>query len=123
MLTVSPGPRRFLYNSHLLYYVRILIALTGTTLVPWFLDKEPKITIPLTLGVVAAALADLDDRLIGRLRNLVITLISFFVASASIELLFPYPWLFTIGLALSTCSFILLGALGSAMQLLRLARC
>ncbi|MCT8346985.1 TIGR01666 family membrane protein [Photorhabdus temperata] len=112
MLTVSPGPRRFLYNSHLLYYVRILIALAGTTLVPWFLDKEPKITIPLTLGVVAAALADLDDRLIGRLRNLVITLISFFVASASIELLFPYPWLFTIGLALSTCSFILLGALG-----------
>ncbi|NHB97007.1 YccS family putative transporter [Photorhabdus stackebrandtii] len=112
MLTVFPGPRRFLYNSHLLYYIRILIALTGTTLVPWFLDKEPKITIPLTLGVVAAALADLDDRLIGRLRNLVITLISFFVASASIELLFPYPWLFTIGLALSTCSFILLGALG-----------
>ncbi|WP_445493932.1 YccS family putative transporter [Photorhabdus sp. SF281] len=112
MLTVSPGPRRFLYNSHLLYYIRILIALTGTTLVPWFLEKEPKITIPLTLGVVAAALADLDDRLIGRLRNLVITLISFFVASASIELLFPYPWLFTIGLALSTCSFILLGALG-----------
>ncbi|WP_158020003.1 MULTISPECIES: hypothetical protein [Photorhabdus] len=40
MLTVSPGPRRFLYNSHLLYYVRILIALTGTMLVPWFLDKE-----------------------------------------------------------------------------------
>ncbi|WP_445374474.1 YccS family putative transporter [Photorhabdus tasmaniensis] len=112
MLTVSPGPRRFLYNSHLLYSIRILIALTGTTLVPWLLDKEPKITIPLTLGVVAAALADLDDRLIGRLRNLVITLISFFVASASIELLFPYPWLFTIGLALSTCSFILLGALG-----------
>ncbi|OCQ52085.1 Inner membrane protein YccS [Photorhabdus australis subsp. thailandensis] len=112
MLTVFSGLRRFLYNSHLLYYTRILIALTGTTLVPWFLDKEPKITIPLTLGVVAAALADLDDRLIGRLRNLMITLISFFIASISVELLFPYPWLFTIGLALSTCSFILLGALG-----------
>ncbi|MEK9497644.1 YccS family putative transporter [Photorhabdus sp. P32] len=112
MLTVFSGLRRFLYNSHFLYYNRILIALAGTTLVPWFLDKEPKITISLTLGVVAAALADLDDRLTGRLRNLVITLISFFIASASIELLFPYPWLFTIGLALSTCSFILLGALG-----------
>lgn len=112
MLTAFSGLRRFLYNSHFLYYNRILIALAGTTLVPWFLDKEPKITISLTLGVVAAALADLDDRLTGRLRNLVITLISFFIASASIELLFPYPWLFTIGLALSTCSFILLGALG-----------
>lgn len=34
-------------------------------------------TIPLTLGMVAAALTDLDDRLAGRLRNLIITLICF----------------------------------------------
>nr|WP_269135608.1 YccS family putative transporter [Xenorhabdus bovienii] len=101
-----------MYNSHVLYYIRIFIALTGTTLVPWLLGEEPKITIPLTLGVVAAALTDLDDRLVGRLRNLVITLVSFFAASTSITLLFPYPWLFMVGLAVSTCSFILLGALG-----------
>lgn len=62
--------------------------------------------------MVAAALTDLDDRLAGRLRNLLITLVCFFIASASIELLFPYPWLFILGLALSTCGFILLGALG-----------
>jgi hypothetical protein len=43
---------------------------------PWLLG-DAKLTIPLTLGVVAAALADLDDRLTGRLRNLIITLISF----------------------------------------------
>nr|WP_306310638.1 YccS family putative transporter [Xenorhabdus aichiensis] len=101
-----------MYNSHVLYYIRIFIALTGTTLVPWLLGEEPKMTIPLTLGVVAAALTDLDDRLVGRLRNLVITLVSFFAASTSITLLFPYPWLFMVGLAVSTCSFILLGALG-----------
>lgn len=34
------------------------------------------------------------------------------MASASIELLFPYPWFFAIGLTFSTCGFILLGALG-----------
>ncbi|MCG3470405.1 YccS family putative transporter [Xenorhabdus bovienii] len=112
MLTVLSSSRHFLYNSHVLYYIRIFIALTGTTLVPWLLGEEPKITIPLTLGVVAAALTDLDDRLVGRLRNLVITLVSFFAASTSITLLFPYPWLFMVGLAVSTCSFILLGALG-----------
>ncbi|AOM40645.1 YccS family putative transporter [Xenorhabdus hominickii] len=112
MLTVLSSSRHFLYNSHVLYYIRIFIALTGTTLVPWLLEAELKITIPLLLGVVAAALTDLDDRLVGRLRNLVITLISFFIASASITLLFPYPWLFMLGLAVSTCSFILLGALG-----------
>ncbi len=78
---------------------------------PWWLG-DSKLTIPLTLGVVAAALTDLDDRLAGRLRNLVITLICFFIASASVELLFPWPWLFALGLTVSTTGFILLGALG-----------
>nr|WP_202608991.1 MULTISPECIES: YccS family putative transporter [Proteus] len=106
------GARRFIYNSHFLYYIRIIIALTGTTLFPWILGQEPKYTIPLTLGVVAAALTDLDDRLVGRLKNLVITLCCFLLASASIGLLYPYPILFFCGLAISTWGFILLGALG-----------
>ena len=72
MLTLLTSYRRVLYNSHILYYIRILIALTGTTLVPWLLGLEPKVTIPLTLGVVAAALTDLDDRLVGRIKNLII---------------------------------------------------
>ncbi|AMG66560.1 YccS family putative transporter [Providencia stuartii] len=112
MLTLLTSYRRVLYNSHALYYIRILIALTGTTLIPWLLGQEPKVTIPLTLGMVAAALTDLDDRLTGRLKNLAITLLCFFIASVSIELLFPHPVLFFFGLALSTCGFILLGALG-----------
>ncbi|HGN0867222.1 TPA: YccS family putative transporter [Providencia alcalifaciens] len=112
MLTLLTSYRRVLYNSHILYYIRILIALTGTTLVPWLLGLEPKVTIPLTLGVVAAALTDLDDRLTGRIKNLIITLFCFLIASVSIELLFPYPVLFFFGLAFSTCGFILLGALG-----------
>jgi uncharacterized membrane protein (TIGR01666 family) len=112
VLTFFSGSRHFLYNSHVLYYIRIVIALTGTTLVPWLLKEDPKITIPLTLGVVAAALTDLDDRLVGRLHNLAITLISFWIASVSITLLFPYPWFFILGLAISSCGFILLGALG-----------
>ena len=112
MFTLLNGARRFIYNSHFLYYIRIIIALTGTTLFPWALGQEPKYTIPLTLGVVAAALTDLDDRLVGRLKNLVITLCCFLLASASIGLLYPYPILFFCGLAISTWGFILLGALG-----------
>lgn len=112
MFTLLNGARRFIYNSHFLYYIRIIIALTGTTLFPWILGQEPKYTIPLTLGVVAAALTDLDDRLVGRLKNLVITLCCFLLASASIGLLYPYPILFFCGLAISTWGFILLGALG-----------
>lgn len=108
---MTPLLRRYTWSSVWLYNLRIFIALTGTAVLPWWLG-EVKLTIPLTLGVVAAALADLDDRLTGRLRNLVITLVCFFIASASVELLFPYPWFFGLGLLISTCGFILLGGLG-----------
>ncbi|HCT5788305.1 TPA: TIGR01666 family membrane protein [Klebsiella variicola] len=108
---ISPLLRRYTWNSAWLYNVRIFIALCGTTLFPWWIG-EVKLTIPLTLGVVAAALTDLDDRLTGRLRNLAITLVCFFIASASVELLFPWPQLFALGLTVSTIGFILLGGLG-----------
>lgn len=108
---LSPLLRRYTRNSARLYNIRIFIALCGTTAFPWWIG-EVKLTIPLTLGVVAAALTDLDDRLTGRLRNLAITLVCFFIASASVELLFPRPRLFAIGLTLSTIGFILLGGLG-----------
>ncbi|KAE9861858.1 TIGR01666 family membrane protein, partial [Escherichia coli] len=98
---LSPLLRRYTWNSIWLYNVRIFITLCGTVALPWWLN-DVKLTIPLTLGVVAGALADLDDRLAGRLRNLVITLVCFFIASASVELLFPWPWLFALGLTLST---------------------
>ena len=108
---LSPLIRRYTCNSTWLYNVRIFLALLGTTALPWFLG-DVKLTIPLTLGVVAAALTDLDDRLSGRLINLIITLVCFFIASASVELLFPWPWAFGVGLAISTSGFILLGGLG-----------
>ncbi len=87
---LSPLLKRYTWNSAWLYYARIFIALCGTTAFPWWLG-DVKLTIPLTLGMVAAALTDLDDRLAGRLRNLIITLFCFFIASASVELLFPGP--------------------------------
>lgn len=108
---LSPLLRRYTCNSTWLYNARIFMALCGTTALPWWLG-DVKLTIPLTLGVVAAALTDLDDRLSGRLRNLIITLVCFFIASASVELLFPWPWAFALGLTLSTSGFILLGGLG-----------
>lgn len=108
---LSPLWHRYTWNSAWLYNIRIFIALCGTTAIPWWLG-EIKMTIPLTLGVVAAALTDLDDRLTGRLCNLAIILVCFFIASASVTLLFPWPWLFAIGLTVSTTGFILLGGLG-----------
>lgn len=103
--------RHSLNNSRFQYCLMIFIALAGAALFPW-LTGEVLSTIPVTLGVVAAALTDLDDRLSGRLRNIVITLLCFFIASVSIEILFPYPWLFAIGLLISSFCFTMLGAIG-----------
>lgn len=103
--------RRNFCNSNILYGIRIFIALTGTTLLPWLINQI-NLTIPLTLGVVAAALTDLDNRFAGRLQNILITLFCFFITSVSIELLMPFPILFAIGLSILTFSLVMLGCLG-----------
>lgn len=99
------------YNTSFMYNVRMIIAFSGTAFVPYFLDYQLA-TIPLTLGVVAAGLSDIDDRFSVRLLNLVYTYIGFFVTATSIYFLFPHPVLFAIGLIISCIGFILLGSLG-----------
>ncbi|TCB82262.1 YccS family putative transporter [Acinetobacter sp. ANC 4173] len=99
------------YNTSFMYNVRMIIAFSGTAFVPYFLGYQLA-TIPLTLGVVAAGLSDIDDRFSVRLLNLVYTYIGFFVTATSIYFLFPHPVLFAIGLIISCIGFILLGSLG-----------
>ncbi|EPR81556.1 putative efflux (PET) family inner membrane protein YccS [Acinetobacter gerneri DSM 14967 = CIP 107464 = MTCC 9824] len=89
----------------------MVIAFSGTAFVPYFLGHQ-LMTIPLTLGVLAAGLSDIDDRFSVRIMNLVYTYIGFFITAASIQLLFPYPILFAIGLIISCIGWILLGSLG-----------
>ncbi|SPL71040.1 YccS family putative transporter [Acinetobacter stercoris] len=99
------------YNTTFMYNLRMVIAFSGTAFVPYFLGHQ-LMTIPLTLGVVAAGLSDIDDRFSVRIMNLVYTYIGFFVTAASVQLLFPYPVLFAIGLIASCIGWILLGSLG-----------
>ena len=94
-----------------MYNLRMIIAFAGTAFIPYLMDQQ-LMTIPLTLGVVAAGLSDIDDRFSVRLMNLVYTYIGFFIAAASVQLLFPYPVLFATGLILACIGFILLGSLG-----------
>ncbi|WP_304506169.1 FUSC family membrane protein, partial [Acinetobacter gerneri] len=99
------------YNTTFMYNLRMVIAFSGTAFVPYFLGHQ-LMTIPLTLGVLAAGLSDIDDRFSVRIMNLVYTYIGFFITAASIQLLFPYPILFAIGLIISCIGWILLGSLG-----------
>ncbi|OTG65573.1 YccS family putative transporter [Acinetobacter silvestris] len=103
--------RKATYNTTFMYNLRMIIAFSGTAFVPYFLGYQ-LMTIPLTLGVVAAGLSDIDDRFSVRIMNLIYTYIGFFVTAASVQLLFPYPILFAIGLIISCIGLILLGSLG-----------
>lgn len=99
------------YNTSIMYNLRMIIAFAGTAFLPYFLDQQ-LMTIPLTLGVVAAGLSDIDDRFSVRIMNLLYTYIGFFVTAASVTLLFPYPVFFALGLIISCIGWILLGSLG-----------
>jgi len=98
-------------NSLWVYCIQIFIVLSGTTLGLFFLGHEPLI-IPVTLGAIATALTDFDDRLSIRLRNLVYVCILFFGVSSILELLHPYQLLSILYLSCSSALFILMGALG-----------
>ncbi|PWB29538.1 TIGR01666 family membrane protein [Pseudomonas sp. SDI] len=93
------------------YSIRVLIALTGSMALCWYLD-EMSLLIPLFLGVIASALAETDDSWQGRLNALAVTLVCFTIAALSVELLFPYPIVFVCALALAAFGLTMLGALG-----------
>ena len=99
------------YNTTFMYNMRMIIAFAGTAFVPYFMGYQLA-TIPLTLGMVAAGLSDIDDRFSVRIVNLIYTYIGFFITAVSIYLLFPYPVLFAFGLIISCIGLILLGSLG-----------
>jgi uncharacterized membrane protein (TIGR01666 family) len=99
------------YNTTFMYNCRMVIAFAGTAFVPYMLGNQLA-TIPLTLGVVAAGISDIDDRFSVRILNLLYTYIGFFITATSIQLLFPYPILFASGLIISCIGLILLGSLG-----------
>lgn len=103
--------RAFFSNSIWVYCLQILIVLTGTTLGLFYAGHQLLI-VPVTLGAIAAALTDFDDRLSIRLRNLLYVCILFFSVSSILEFLAPYKLLFILYLSLSSALLILMGALG-----------
>lgn len=83
----------------------------GALALSYYLNDSTLIT-PLSLGIIAAALAETDDSFWGRIRAIMLTFLCFAFASWSTAVLFPYPWLFAAGLLTSTFGFVMLGAIG-----------
>lgn len=108
---MSPHLQRWRYFSNLLYGLRMLLGFGGVALVPYLLGQHLLI-IPLTLGLSAAALSDIDDRFSLRLRNMLMSYVGFFVTAVMVYLLIPYPVLFGVMLIAGYFGLILLGSLG-----------
>lgn len=103
--------RRLFADSHIYLAIKVLIAMVG--IVVFSIQRDDlRVSVLLSLGVVAAAIAETNDHLPGRVKNLTVTLSCFLLASFSVQYLFPWPWLFALGLAGSTFLFVMVGALG-----------
>ncbi|MFB2588247.1 YccS family putative transporter [Acinetobacter sp. c1-l78] len=100
-----------------MYGIRLVLAFAGTAFLPYYLGQQA-LTIPLSLGVIAAALSDIDDRFSLRLRNLLLTYIGFFITASLAEWFFPMPILFGLMLIVVCFVLILLGSLGRRYALI-----
>ena len=98
-------------SSILIYCLQIFIVLSGTTLGLYF-SGYTELIVPITLGAIATALTDFDDRLSIRLRNLIYVCILFFAVSSILYLLHPYKFIFILYLSLSSGMLMLMGAFG-----------
>ncbi|MBI9042795.1 YccS family putative transporter [Lutibacter sp.] len=99
--TLFNNPNRFLAIKATMV-IGILVVLMVSIGMPFY-------AVTLALGALAGALSETDDHPKGRLKSMILKIISFAISSFSVELLQPYPILLGIGLALSTIIFILIG--------------
>lgn len=68
--------------------------------------------MPLMLGIIAGGLVDLDNSLIGRAKNLIISLVAFSLSSIGASLSLYLGWLFVPVLMVCTFLLVMLGAVG-----------
>lgn len=99
------------YRANLMFSTRVFLCLLMATFVPWYCHRLD-LVIPTSLGVLGAIVSDIDDSVMGRIRNLIVTSICFLISSFSIEVLFPHFWPFLLCLVISTFIFTILGVIG-----------
>ncbi len=83
----------------------------GMLALPMVLLGYPGFAVSLALGALAGALSETDDHPMGRIKSLLLKVVSFGISSLSVELLLPYPVLLGLGLCGSTFVFLLIGGL------------
>jgi len=72
----------------------------------------PKLAMPFVLGIIAGGLVDLDNRLTGRLKNIIITVALFTISSLVAQSTLGTGLPFILAMTLMTFGFTILGAVG-----------
>lgn len=109
--TINQTKLYFLRNAERLNALKVGTAM-AIQIIPLALLGNPYIGITLVLGTLAAALSETDDHPQGRLKALLLTLISFAITTTSVLVLKPFPLIFGVGLVASTIIFVLIGGMG-----------
>ncbi|QOR40652.1 TIGR01666 family membrane protein [Billgrantia diversa] len=110
-ISLTLSLRRLWTLDKFAYSLRVFLAFSGALLLSWVL-ADISLVIPLFLGIIASALSETDDSWQGRLQALAVTLVCFVTAALVVRWLFPWPWLFALGLGVATFVLIMLGAVG-----------
>jgi len=118
---IKNSTRKLISDSNTHSGLRVLIAMAATfipalstNLIPFFGQNSFYTSLSLCLGVMASGVVETDDNYKGRGKFIVTIVCCFFIASSSVELLMPYPILFTFGLFISSFAFMMLPILGSS---------
>ena len=93
--------------------ITFIPALNADLAAPLFTQSSLHISVSLCLGVMASAIVETDDNYKGRGKFIATIVLCFFIASSCVELLMPYPILFTLGLFTASFAFMLLAVLGT----------
>lgn len=89
----------------------MFIALNISAVIIWKLHIA-SFAMPLMLGIIAGGLVDLDNSLIGRVKNLIISLVAFSFCSLGATLSLHLGWFFVPVLVACTFVLVMLGAVG-----------
>ena len=111
MWKLTPASFKYLKDKRVNNALLNAIALSGAVIWCWFFHAY-SISVPILLGIIAAALSDNNDGFLQRLKSQTLTLLCFTFASVSVELLFHIKWAFVLCLLVSTFGLTMLGALG-----------
>lgn len=98
-------------NPKIIATLPIFFSVLVATALIWYF-KVPALTTPFVLGIIAGGLVDLDNRLTGRLKNIVVTVVLFSTASLAAQITYGAGLQYILTMTLLTFVFTMMGAVG-----------